>query len=401
MPGRHQGARCFKADEAIPAKDKDVHREPLCALRAKVNAARLTKPAPRRKCRVMKSNPGNFFEDFGLSQVIAHAAPRTVTSADVALNIALTGSRTALFCADTFARACGFPRAPIDPLLVFHIVFGKSVPDISLNAVANLGYAEGRFLAPVYPGDTLRASSEVIGLKQNSSGKTGIVTVRTSGLNQHDVAVLSYVRWVMVNKRELGAPAPDPVSPPLAEALAASDLAPPPNLDFSRYDFALAGSPHAFEDYAIGEKIDHVDGMTIEEAEHQLATRLYQNTAKVHFDALSQRESRFGKRLIYGGVAISLARALAFNGLANAGLMLAINGGAHVNPLFAGDTLYAWSEVLDKADLGGANKVAALRLRLVGAKNRACADFPLKLDSGEYDPAIVLDFDYWAAIPKR
>jgi 2-methylfumaryl-CoA hydratase len=348
-----------------------------------------------------KSNPGNFFEDFALGQTIAHATPRTVTGADAVLNIALTGSRAALFCADTFAQQCGLSRAPIDPLLVFHIVFGRSVPDISLNAVANLGYAEGRFLAPVYSGDTLRAVSEVIGLKQNSSGKTGVVTVRTSGFNQHDVAVLSYVRWVMVNKRELGAPAPDPASPPLADALAPSDLVLPPGLDFNRYDFALAGSQHAFEDYAIGERIDHVDGMTIEEAEHQLATRLYQNTARVHFDALGQQSSRFGKRLIYGGVAISLARALAFNGLANAGLMLAINGGRHVNPLFAGDTLYAWSEVLDKADLGGANRIGALRLRLVAAKNRPCADFPLKLENGEYDPAIVVDFDYWAAIPKR
>ena len=255
-----------------------------------------------------KSNPGNFFEDFALGQTIAHATPRTVTGADAALNIALTGSRTALFCADTFAQQCGLPRAPLDPLLVFHIAFGKSVPDVSLNAVANLGYAEGRFLAPVYPGDTLRAASEVIGLKQNASGKTGVVSVRTRGFNQHDVAVLSYVRWVMVNKREQGAPAPDPVSPALAEAAAPGELIAPPGLDFSGYDFALAGSPHAFEDYAIGGKIDHVDGMTIEEAEHQLATRLYQNTAKVHFDALSQQNSRFGKRLIYGGVAISIAR---------------------------------------------------------------------------------------------
>jgi 2-methylfumaryl-CoA hydratase len=172
----------------------------------------------------------------------------------------------------------------------------------------------------------------------------------------------------------------------------------PQGLDFSGYDFALAGSPHAFEDYEVGEKIDHVDGMTVEEAEHQLATRLYQNTAKVHFDALAQQSSRFGKRLIYGGVAISLARALAFNGLGNAQLMLAINGGRHVNPLFAGDTLYAWSEVLAKDDLGEAG---ALRLRLVAVKNRPSAGFPFKNDAGEYDPAIVLDFDYWAAIPKR
>ena len=171
-----------------------------------------------------------------------------------------------------------------------------------------------------------------------------------------------------------------------------------PNLDIRKYDFALAGSPYRWGDYEVGEKIDHVDGMTVEESEHQLATRLYQNTAKVHFDALAQKDSRFGKRLIYGGVAISLARALSFNGLGNAALMLAINGGRHVNPLFAGDTIYAWSEVLDKADRGA---TGALRLRLVALKNRNASGFPFKNDAGEYDPSVVLDFDYWAAIPKR
>jgi 2-methylfumaryl-CoA hydratase len=345
-----------------------------------------------------KSNPGNFFEDFRIGQRINHATPRTVTPADRALNIALTGSRYAMFCSDTFAENCGLKRAPIDPVLVFHVVFGKTVPDISLNAVANLGYAEGLFLAPVYPGDTLSAFSEVIGLKPNSNGKTGVVYVRTVGMNQRGEPVLSYVRWVMVNKRDSAAPTPDVKVPDLAAAVVPRDLIVPLSLDFSSYNYTLAGSSHSYEDYAIGEKIDHVDGMTVEEAEQQLATRLYQNTAKVHFDALAQRNSRFGKRLIYGGVAISLARAIAFNGLANAQLMLAINSGRHVNPLFAGDTLYAWSEVLDKTDLGACG---ALRLRLVGVKNKPAADFPLKLESGEDDPNVVLDFDYWAAIPKH
>jgi 2-methylfumaryl-CoA hydratase len=346
----------------------------------------------------MKSNPGFFFEDFRVGQPLRHATPRTVTSADAALNIALTGARHALFCADSFAKDCGLARAPIDPLLGFHIVFGKTVPDVSLNAVANLGYADGRFLVPVYPGDTLSAVSEVIGLKENSSGKTGIVTVRTRGISQHGLEALSFVRWVMVNKRDASAPAPTPVAPQLAPYVAPADLVLPFGLDFSHYDYALAGAPHAFEDYEIGEKIDHVDGVTVEEAEHQIATRLYQNTAKVHFDAHAQAASRFGRRLIYGGVAISLARALSFNGLANAALMLAINAGRHVAPLFAGDTLYAWSEVLDKADLGAAG---ALRLRLVAAKNRPCADFPLKSLDGADEPSVILDFDYWAAIPKR
>jgi 2-methylfumaryl-CoA hydratase len=347
----------------------------------------------------LKSNPGNFFEDFYLGQHIAHATPRTLTAGDQALAIALTGSRFALFSADAFAQTAGLPQAPIDPLLVFHTVFGKSVPDISLNAVANLGYAEGLFHAPVYPGDTLSAASEVIGLKENTNGRTGVVYVRTTGRNQRGEVVLSYCRWVMVNKRDATAPPPDPVVPALASAVPPESLKAPNGLSSQGYDWALAGSPHAYEDYEVGERIDHVDGMTVEEAEHQIATRLYQNTAKVHFDALAQEKSRFGRRLIYGGVAISTARALAFNGLANAGMMLAINAGRHVNPLFAGDTVYAWSEVLDKAPLAGS--FGALRLRLVALKNQPAAGFPLKMEGGEYDPAVILDFDYWAAIPKR
>jgi 2-methylfumaryl-CoA hydratase len=344
-----------------------------------------------------KSVTGNFFEDFKPGQVIQHATPRTLTDGDAALNIALTGSRYALFSSDEFANACGLERAPIDPLFVFHVVFGKTVPDVSVNAVANLGYAEGRVLAPVYAGDTISSKSEVLGVKENSNGKTGVVYVRTTGANQHGAAVMSYVRWVMVNKRDAASPAPADSTPKLTDAVAAKDLFAPIGLTFKAYDWMLAGSPFGYADYAIGEKIDHLDGVTIEEAEHQIATRLYQNTAKVHFDQQQQAKSRFGKRLIYGGVAISTARALAFNGLANAGFLLGINAGRHVNPLFAGDTVYAWSEVLDKAELGGGS--GALRLRLVALKNQPATAFAYKNAAGEYDPSVILDLDYWVAIP--
>ena len=131
-----------------------------------------------------KTNPGNFFEDFRLGQKLVHATPRTLTTGDAALYTALYGSRFALQSADAFAQRLGLPRAPLDDLLVFHTVFGKTVPDISLNAVANLGYAEGRFLKPVYPGATLSAVSEVIGLKENSNKKTGVVYVRTRRLRR-------------------------------------------------------------------------------------------------------------------------------------------------------------------------------------------------------------------------
>ncbi len=341
----------------------------------------------------MKTNPGRFFEDYTLGEVIHHAVPRTVSGGERALYHALYPARHALYSSDAFARASGLPASPIDDMAAFHIVFGKSVPDISLNAVANLGYAEARWLAPVWPGDTLRSQSEVIGLKQNSTGKTGVVYVRTTGFNQHDLPVMEFARWVMVRKNNPDAPAPDPVVPETAAVVDPADLVIPSGLDFTRYDFTLAGEPHRWGDYEVGERIDHVDGVTIEEAEHMLATRLWQNTAKTHFDA-SLRED--GKRLIYGGHVISMARALSFNGLANAQMIVAINAGSHANPCFAGDTIRAWSEVLDRAETS-APGVGALRLRLVATKGGA--PFTLRGEDGKYLPHVLLDLDYWALMP--
>lgn len=339
-----------------------------------------------------KTNPGRFFEDYRLGQVIPHAVPRTVSGGERALYHALYPARGALHSSDEFARACGLPQSPMDDLIAFHTVFGKSVPDISLNAVANLGYAQGRWLAPVWPGDTLTAQSEVIGLKENSNRRSGVVWVRTTGQNQHGGTVLDYVRWVMVRKRDADAPAPGTVIPDLAPSVAPGDLAIPTGLDFTGYDFARAGEPHRWADYAVGEVIDHVDAVTVEEAEHMLATRLWQNTAKVHFDATLRED---GRRLIYGGHVISLARALSFNGLANAQMIVALNGGAHANPCFAGDTVRAWSEVVDKAETP-APGVGALRLRLVATRGDAGA----RLDAnGKHLPEVLLDLDYWALIP--
>ena len=349
---------------------------------------------------MVKTNPGNFFEDFRLGQVIRHATPRTVTAGFNVLYSALYGTRFAVQSSDPFAIAIGYKRAPIDDLLVFHVVFGKTVPDISLNAVANLGYAACRFLAPVYPGDTLSAASEIIGLKENSNRMTGIIYLRSTGFKQDGTRVLEYLRWVMVRKRDKEALAPGDHVPRLPVAVEPSTLgAACPAIDPAAYDLTLAGSPHRFADYATGETLDHVDGMTVEEAEHQIATRLYQNTARVHFNQFAQGQERSGRRLIYGGHVISIARALSFNGLANAFHIAGINGGRHVAPLYAGATVFAWSEVLDKAELPGRNDVGALRLRTVATKDRPCSDFPYK-SGDDYDPAVILDLDYWVLMPR-
>ncbi|MGF1508436.1 MAG: MaoC family dehydratase [Myxococcota bacterium] len=347
-----------------------------------------------------KTRPGNYFDDFHVGQEIVHATPRTVTEGDVSVYASLFGPRFALGSSSMFAKAFGLPRSPVDDLLAFHIVFGKTVPDISLNAIANLGYAAGRFGALVFPGDTLSTTSRITGLRQNKNGKTGVVYVRSTGVNQRGEMVVEYDRWVMVRKRDLDAPAPEPVVPELPPMVATDQLVVPYEVS-EGCDLRLAGSDQLWDDYEVGEKIDHVDAMTIEDAEHMMACRLFQNTAKVHFNLHTEKEGRFGKRIIYGGYIISLARALSFNGLANAHSIAAINGGRHTAPAFGLDTVYAWSEVLGKEALPGHATVGALRIRTVATKDRPCSDFPYQLDDGTYDPSVLLDFDYTVLMPRR
>lgn len=348
-----------------------------------------------------KTQPGNFFEDFAVGQEIVHATPRTVTDGDVAVYTALYGGRFAVHSSTPFAQSVGYDRAPLDSMLVFHVVFGKSVPDVSLNAIANLGYANGRFGVPVYAGDTLSTVSHVIGVKQNRDGNTGVVYVHSVGSNQHGEMVLDFVRWVMVRKRDTGNTAPEAVVPDLPECVRPAALVVPDRLDARSYDTQLGGSPYLWNDYAVGERIDHVDGITIEEADHMSAARLFQNTARVHFNQHVEREGRFGRRIVYGGHIISISRALSFNGLANTLGIVAIHGGRHTNPTFAGDTIYAWSEILAADVLPGPAQLGVLRVRTVALKDRPATDFTYRDASGAYDPAVVLDFDYSVLIPRR
>jgi 2-methylfumaryl-CoA hydratase len=348
-----------------------------------------------------KLQSGNFFEDFEVGREFRHATPRTLTEADAALNVGLYGSRFAINSSDVFARAVGLPRAPLDDMLVFHVVIGKTVNDISLNAVANLGYAEFRFGVPVFPGDTLSVSSTVLGLRENSNRQSGVVWVRSVGVNQRAETVLDYVRWVMVHKRDASAAVSAPVVPKTAPSVAAGGLIVPSGLDMRGYDDAAAGSPHRWEDYEPGERIDHVSGITLEDSDHMFSTRLYQNTARVHFDAFAGKNTRFGRRLAYGGHVISLARALSFNGLANGFRVAAFNGGSHVAPTFGGDTIYAWSEILERAELPQRRDIGALRVRTYAAKDCPSSEWPGRGADGKYHPAVVLDLDYWLLMPRK
>lgn len=354
-----------------------------------------------------KTTGGNFFEDFLVGHVFHHAVPRTVSEGDLALYIALTGDRRPLHCAREFAQALGFQREVVHDLLVFHIVFGRAVPDISLNSPANLGYADVRFLQTVYPGDTLRAQTQVIGKRETSRGDVGIVWVHTTGFNQRDEPVLQFYRWAMVNKRDPSVNSGANDAPELPPRVSVENLRVPPELDLSHFDAVATGGRAFWEDYEPGERIVHPQGFTIEDAEHQSATRLYQNNARVHFNEMLQKKSKLGTRIIYGGHIISLAHAISYDGLENAIRILGFNAGSHANPTVAGDTLFAWTEVLERIDLGRPD-CGALRLRLVGVKNLDPNEeaIPLKVrdpESGRegYHPNVVLDLDYTVLMPQR
>lgn len=340
-----------------------------------------------------KSTTGRYFEDFTLDQCIDHASPRTITEGDVALYHALTGNKFTLQASNQFARNAGYHAAPVDDLFVFNAVFGLSVADISINAKANLGYAGCDFLSQLSVGETLRARSTVIGLRETSKGDMGIVYVKTEGLDHRDIPILEFVRWVMVPKRDPSWTLEQTHVPDLPDSVRPITV---PRHRLNRdWNDAATGSPHRWDDYNAGEKIDHIDGVTIEDAEHQMLTRLFQNGARVHFNDHVMRETPFGKRLVYGGFIMSVARALSHNGLANACIVSAINGAKHAAPSFGGDTIYAWTEVLEKNALDGRDDIGALRLRTRAVKNRPCSDFP------EEGPDIVLDWDYTVILPRR
>ena len=341
-----------------------------------------------------KSSVGRFFEDYELGETIRHATPRTLTEGDRSLYIGIYSSRYTTYCSSEFAKEIGFKGFPLEDLLVFHTVFGKTVPDISLNAIANLGYAEVKFLRPVFPNDTIFSESEVIGLKENSNKKTGIVYVRTRGFNQNRELVLEFIRWVMLKKKVTKILKIKPIIPDYKHWLEGSEVPIFDGLSFESFNYNFSGEKYTLKDYVIGEKIVHAGSVTLDETEHILATRLWQNTSKVHFD-INQREDK--RRLIYGGHIISMGRAFSFNGLANAQVIMAINSGSHTNPSFAGDTLSFWSEILDKYE----TKIPGyglIRLRLIGCKG-VVESFDIKDHNGIYNENIVLDLDYWAAIP--
>ena len=145
---------------------------------------------------------GHFFEDFEVGRVFEHHWGRTLNEGDNSLFSTPTLHFNPLYFNAEYARAHGHPGVVLNPLLVFNVVFGLSVEDLSEGGGAFLGVDELTFHQPVYPGSTLTARSTVVERRDTKSyPEMGIVTWHTEGFNEAGVRVVDYRRTNLVNRR--------------------------------------------------------------------------------------------------------------------------------------------------------------------------------------------------------
>ncbi|WP_217912863.1 MaoC family dehydratase [Miltoncostaea marina] len=161
---------------------------------------------------------GRWFEDFVVGDVYVHRLGRTVLPVDNAWFTLLTQNTAPIHVDRHYAAGTEWGRPLVDSTFTLALVTGQSVPDVSQNVMANLGWDEVRLPAPVFEGDTIYSESEVLAVRPSRSRpEVGIVTVRTTGSNQDGVVVITFTRTLMVYRRGHGPagrrPRPQPGGP--------------------------------------------------------------------------------------------------------------------------------------------------------------------------------------------
>lgn len=145
---------------------------------------------------------GNWYEDFEEGMVIEHALSKTIFESDNNLFSLLTMNYHPLHTNEDYASKQQHGKILVVGTLVFSLVVGMSVPDISGKAIANLDYESVQHLAPTYIGDTIYARTLILE-KRDSTSKDdrGIVYVETTGYNQNGMEVIRFRRHVLVKKQ--------------------------------------------------------------------------------------------------------------------------------------------------------------------------------------------------------
>ena len=317
---------------------------------------------------------GRCLEDFVPGEVYEHPWDVTVDDGMVAFFSASFQDATPTYASKTYAQALGFPARPLHPFLLLNLGLSFSVHDVSEQAIAHLAYIDVRFPEACYSGDTVRASSKVLGVKPSSKGDRGVVHVRTVLENQSGHVVCSFDRKALVRAGKVSGRPSDPWPPASQPEIGEQVTLPTPLRDGVRPPERHAGFAGFYEDFDVGDVIVHGVGKTVGEAEHMQLTQLCRNSHPIHFDEVYCRDNSFAKtRIVYGGLVLSWVLSLASRDTAgNVIWDLGMDDGAHPNGVVAGDTLYASTKIIAKED-GGAG-AGILTLRVVGTKNRTGED---------------------------
>ena len=145
---------------------------------------------------------GRYYEDFVVGDTYEHRPGRTISETDNTWFTLLTMNTHPLHFDAEYGKASEFGRCIVASPLTLAILVGMSVTDVSQKAIANLGWRDIRMTAPVFAGDTLYAESSVLEKRESKSRPTaGLVTVRTTGKNQHGTVVCDFERTILVAKR--------------------------------------------------------------------------------------------------------------------------------------------------------------------------------------------------------
>lgn len=321
---------------------------------------------------VIRKRTGNFLEDFRAGRVFRHKRGKTITEGLFNAFTDFTMTTNPLSKNRRYAEAFGFRGLVVPPGLVMNVAFSQTVEDVSENARANLEYIAMRFGAIVYIGDTIEVETTVLGVKPSSKDPDrGIVHVRSTGRNQHGRVVITFERKVQVWKSDLAATVDD------AEAAAPAVEC---ELELPAYDpkrdyrsLAHLTSPEGyFEDLTPGDLIEHSRGRTIT-SEHIALTAQLDNTSQVHCNQfmIDENPSRYigGQLIVYGGIPFDVCLGLSCPDVGENALGdVVYRSGRHTAPVFAGDTIFAATEIRAKRDFPGRADLGVVDAVLRGHK---------------------------------
>ncbi len=345
--------------------------------------------------RVIQPRYGRLLGDFRVGDVYHHPWEVTIDDGMLAMFAASFLDQNPLYSSRRFARELGFRDRVVHPLVLLNLALSFTVHDVSEQAIAHLAYIDLKFPNAAYSGDTLSVFSEILGVRvSESKPDRGVVHLRTTGVKQDGVVVVTFERKALIPTGKLDGRAHADVARRAAETAESADdssslgansqnrlksVLPgtlPSELAGEIKTPAWPGRPRGlFEDFEEGDVILHSIGHTVGESEHMQLTILTRNSHPLHFDEVYCRERSFTKtRLVEGGLVFAWAVSLASRDTtANALWELAYDKGSHPAPVLAGDTLYAASRVIEKLDY--IEQAGIVRFKLVGLKNETPSSF--------------------------